>query len=309
MARRARGHAVPVARLRRRRPARGGQRRARASSRSATRTTRPASCSAVDELAPPARRAARARRRAARRGAARLRRRRGPRRRPARSARSTRACSSSARFSKAWGLAGPARAATRSAARAPSRCSSASSPTLGLNELAQAGALEALRTPRDLAERRGRRVIVERPPRPGCDALRGPARRSSRPSQANVAVARRPGPRRAPSSPRAWRAAASTSPPAAALGDPDHVRVAISRPTRTELLRAPASARSRASALGAHAGGASPAAGLAQQRARRLLEDLAPGARGLLARAVEVLDDLAHPRGRDLDAVALGDLA
>src|SRR2546423_5116508 len=47
---------------------------------------------------------------------------------------------------------------------------------------------------------------------------------------------------------------------------------------------------------------------LTQQRTRRLLEDLAPGADLLLLRR-EVPDDLANARGGDLDAVALADLA
>src|SRR5205823_7910776 len=45
---------------------------------------------------------------------------------------------------------------------------------------------------------------------------------------------------------------------------------------------------------------------LAQQRPGGLLEDLAPGA-GLLLLGAEVLDDLAHARRGDLDAVALAD--
>src|SRR5690348_7158837 len=48
--------------------------------------------------------------------------------------------------------------------------------------------------------------------------------------------------------------------------------------------------------------------GLPQQGARRLLEDLAPRP-GLVLLGGEVLDDLAHARGRDLDPVALADLA
>ena len=50
------------------------------------------------------------------------------------------------------------------------------------------------------------------------------------------------------------------------------------------------------------------AGGLPEQRAGGLLEDAAPGA-GLLLLGREVLDDLAHARGRDLDPVALADLA
>src|SRR4051794_28373447 len=48
--------------------------------------------------------------------------------------------------------------------------------------------------------------------------------------------------------------------------------------------------------------------GLAQQRPRRLLEDLPPGP-GAPLLGLEVLHDVAHARGRDLDAVALADLA
>src|SRR5262245_30238319 len=47
---------------------------------------------------------------------------------------------------------------------------------------------------------------------------------------------------------------------------------------------------------------------LAKKRARRPLEDLAPGAH-LFGLGVEQLDDLAHALGGDLDPVALGDLA
>ena len=50
------------------------------------------------------------------------------------------------------------------------------------------------------------------------------------------------------------------------------------------------------------------AGGLTQQRAGRLLEDPAPGAR-LLLLGGEVADDLAHARGGDLDAVAPADVA
>src|SRR4051794_37888234 len=46
--------------------------------------------------------------------------------------------------------------------------------------------------------------------------------------------------------------------------------------------------------------------GLAQKRARRLLQDPPPGARAL-ALLGEVADDLAHARGRDLDPVLRAD--
>ena len=172
-----------------------------------------------------ARRAARARRRAARRGAARLRRRRGRATPRSRCSTTTRGCSSSApsRRPGAWPACA---AATRSAARAPSRCSSGSRPPLGLGELAQAGALEALRRGADVVARRARAAS---PPSAArlLDALRAAAgRRHPEPGQRRLAGAPGHGrrrARRAPGAPRvlvAARAARSATPRPRARGDP-----------------------------------------------------------------------------------------
>src|SRR4051794_7862669 len=73
------------------------------------------------------------------------------------------------------------------------------------------------------------------------------------------------------------------------------------QPARTTAARALVPARRVARRLGR-------GPGLAQERTGRLLEDLAPGA-DLLLLGGEMLDDLAHARGRDLDPVAVADLA
>ena len=81
-----------------------------------------------------------------------------------------------------------------------------------------------------------------------------------------------------------------------------------SRRARTGAARRSGGVPLRVPARRGAARGCLVAGGLAQQRSRRLLEDLAPGA-GALLLGREVLDDLAHAGGRDLDAVALADLA
>ena len=210
-----------------------------ASSRCATRTTRRASCWASTSSRALLDRAARARRRAARRGAARLRRRRAARR-DARAARGPPAAAGLPHVLQGLGAGRACAAATPSAARAPSRCSSSSRPSSALNELAQAGALEALRTRRPRS----------RAPRGAHDrrAARAPGRRRCASagfdvaaSQANVAVgARARAARRRRARRTAWSAPGSSWPPAAAggAGPRAHHGPAPARAHRSRCLRA-----------------------------------------------------------------------
>ena len=283
-----------------------GHTSARASSRSATPTTRPASCSPPRELRRLLDGAARARRRAARRGA------RATSSTPSRPTRTLALLDDHPRllvfrtFSKAWGLAGLrcGYAIGGPGSRAAARASS--SPPLGVGELAQAGALEALRTLRASWSRARRAAVVAE--------RRAPARRAARrwpstppPSQANFVWLRAPGHRRRRARGAARRAGVLVAPGATARRPRPRPRRRSS--DRRGDRRACSERALRRDALERDADAQrSVAGGLAQQRAGRLLEDLAPGAR-LLLLGREVLDDLAHARGRDLDAVALADLA
>ena len=250
---------------------------------------------------------------AARRGAARLRRRRGARRR------ARRCCEDYPRllvfrsFSKAWGLAG-LRCGYAVGGPGAEPLLDELGPPLGIGELAQAGVLEALRhgAAGDRAPHAPRRGRARAPARRRCATL--PLEVT--PTQANVVWLRGAGAGRR-------RARGAPRPPARARAAPaarSATRATCARRSRTSR-DGPAAARARARARLTRA--ASLARGLlrrrgvravvvlggrlAQQRAGRLLEDPAPGPR-LLLLAREVLDDLAHARGGDLDAVAAEDL-
>ena len=219
MARRARGHAVPVAGL-------------RASSRCSRavndRTRVVALCNpndptgellGVGELRRAARGAARARRRAARRGAGRLRRRRAARRLARAARRPSRGCSCFRTFSKAWGLAG-LRCGYALGGPGAEPLLEQLEPELGVNELAQAGALEALRTLDRARAPRARRTSPRARPACGaaraCRSTRGRARPTSLAARARRA--RRRAGRRACAARRVARA------PGRRLGEPDRVR-------------------------------------------------------------------------------------
>ena len=143
-------------------------------------------------------------------------------------------------FSKAWGLAG-LRVGYALAGEGAEPVLERLEPELGVSELAQAGALEALRGSPDLAASRARRIAAER------DALREALRSVDGlevpPSQANVlwlATAGVPGAELAARLGRQGIAVAAGGP----LGDPARVRVTVPhRPEHRErLVRALAAA-------------------------------------------------------------------
>src|SRR4051795_5033321 len=109
------------------------------------------------------------------------------------------------------------------------------------------------------------------------------------------------------------RATASRIPPSGDTAPtgvkPGSERSTAARPARrtgwSSMTRIRATLRS--SIPGLKTGSVAGGAGLAQERAGRLLEDLAP-CPDLVLLGREVLDDLAHARGRDLDPVAGADL-
>jgi histidinol-phosphate aminotransferase len=131
-------------------------------------------------------------------------------------------------FSKAWGLAG-LRVGYAVGGPGAEPLLERLEPELGLNELAQAGALEALRTAADLAARRGAIIVEGRRELAGALARRPVA---VAPSQANVLWLRAPELPGAELAARLSRAGVDVA-GGGRLGDPDRVRIAI--PHRPEL--------------------------------------------------------------------------
>ena len=214
-----------------------------------------------------ARRAARRRRGAARRVARRVRR-RPAHRRVARAARGvTRGCSCSAasRRPGAWRACA---SATRSADRAQRSCWPSSSPTSASPRSPRPGALEALRSCSELLERRVQEICAGAPA-PDRGAARARVRGRRQPGELRVGGASAPARRRARRAP-------------GARGRAGRRRRRARRAAHVRIAHTPTPPRSRAAARRDRPGaaqGAQPAdAGLAQQRARRALEDLAPGA-------------------------------
>ncbi len=136
-------------------------------------------------------------------------------------------------FSKAWGLAG-LRVGYALGGEGAEPVLERLAPELGLSELAQAGALEALRGTPELATARGRRIAAERAALR--DALGGVDGLDVPPSQANVlwlAAAGVPGAELAARLGRQGIAVAAGGP----LGDPGRVRVTVPhRPEHRERL-------------------------------------------------------------------------
>jgi histidinol-phosphate aminotransferase len=131
-------------------------------------------------------------------------------------------------FSKAWGLAG-LRVGYAIGGPEAEPLLERLEPELGLNELAQAGALEALHTAADLAERRGATIVAGR--RELLSALAGRPVVVA-PSQANVLWIGAPGLPGAELGARLARAGVTVA-GGGRLGDPDRVRIAV--PHRPEL--------------------------------------------------------------------------
>ena len=222
-------------------------------------------------------------------------------------------CSSSARFSKAWGLAGlrcgyaiggPGAEPLLDRARAR-RSASASSPRPARSRrCASARRTVERRTPR------GRRR-ARAPARPRC-AERRPRRRAE-PGEHRCG-SRAPGIDGAELAARLARARRRSSARADRSASPSTSARRSTTARRRDRCCARSSERwRRAAPSDARLGGLPRRcstfsdADWRSSVAGRLLEDLAPGAR-LLLLAREVLDDLAHARGGDLDAVAPGDL-
>jgi histidinol-phosphate aminotransferase len=131
-------------------------------------------------------------------------------------------------FSKAWGLAG-LRVGYAVGGPGAEPLLERLEPELGLNELAQAGALEALHTAGDLARRRGAAIVAGRR-----ELLAALAERPVvvAPSQANVLWIGAPGLPGTELGARLARAGVTVA-GGGRLGDPDRVRVAV--PHRPEL--------------------------------------------------------------------------
>ena len=170
-----------------------------------------------------------------------------PRRRVARRCSSAPAPARRSAASPRPGASPACASATRSAAPARRRCSTSSSPPSAWASW-----------PRPARWRR-----CARPPATSSGAASGSSPRSARadrraarpaastspPSQANFAVGQRARARAAQSWRRAWTHTACSSPPASALGEPHHVRVAHSRPAP----RRPPAARARQRSLATRA--------------------------------------------------------
>ncbi len=207
-------------------------------------------------------------------------------------------------FSKAWGLAG-LRIGYAIGGPGSEELLAELEPDLGVSELSQAGALEALRSCSELVDRRTcARSATERPRLTAALRERG---FEVADSQANFLWAAHPSLNGGELAARLARAGVLVA-AGDALGEPRHVRIASAL---ARGLRPPARTRIEKSALAPHGArrGSAGRAGLAQQRAGGALEDLAPGADVLLGLAVEVLHHLAHALAGDLEPVALGDLA
>ena len=195
-------------------------------------------------------------------------------------------------FSKAWGLAGM-RIGYAIGAPGSEELLAELEPDLGVSEVSQAGALEALRSCSELTERRVRTICAERPRMSAAlRAARLRGQRLARPTSCGSPTRAC----RAQSSPRAWRNRACSWPRATRSASRATCASVSSRPT-------PPSACSTRSTKPSR--GDLPRARLTQQRAGGPLQDLPPGA-DLLVLLVEVLDHLAHPLGGDVQAVTFG---
>ena len=138
-------------------------------------------------------------------------------------------------FSKAWGLAG-LRVGYAVGGPGAEPLLEQLEPELGLNELAQAGALEALRHAGGVVAGRAAMVAAERARL--SDAVRDARARRSRPARPTSSGCARRASTEA-SSPAASSATGSSSRPGGPLGDDACVRVSIQRPEAGDrLLRA-----------------------------------------------------------------------
>ncbi|HEU4973531.1 MAG TPA: aminotransferase class I/II-fold pyridoxal phosphate-dependent enzyme [Baekduia sp.] len=139
-------------------------------------------------------------------------------------------------FSKAWGLAG-LRCGYALGGPGAEPLLEQLAPELGVNELAQAGALEAVRTIGGVVERR-RAAITEH--RASLAAALGQQGLTAPPSQANVIWLAAPGPQGGSELATRLERAGVTVQPGAGVGAPDRVRITV--PHRAEdlerLLRA-----------------------------------------------------------------------
>ncbi|WP_187369055.1 pyridoxal phosphate-dependent aminotransferase [Baekduia soli] len=139
-------------------------------------------------------------------------------------------------FSKAWGLAG-LRCGYALGGPGAEPLLEQLAPALGVNELAQAGALEALRTVAGAVDRRAAALAARRTVLAGALRERG---LTAPPSQANVVWLAAPGPRGAAELAARLQRSGILVQPGAGVGAPDHVRITV--PHRDEdlerLLRA-----------------------------------------------------------------------
>jgi histidinol-phosphate aminotransferase len=134
-------------------------------------------------------------------------------------------------FSKAWGLAG-LRIGYAVGGPGSENLLAELEPDLGVSEVSQAGAMEALRTCSELIERRVRAICVERPRM--IEALRAQGFQVSD-SQANFVWAAHPAVEGAELAARLARAGVLVA-AGDALGEPQHVRIAIHSSAATDRL-------------------------------------------------------------------------
>lgn len=134
-------------------------------------------------------------------------------------------------FSKAWGLAG-LRIGYAVGSPGSEELLAELEPDLGVSEVSQAGALEALRTCSELIERRVRAICAERPRL--SEALRERGFQLSD-SQANFLWAAHPSLEGGELAARLARAGVLVA-AGDALGEPDHVRIGLYSPSATDRL-------------------------------------------------------------------------
>ena len=133
-------------------------------------------------------------------------------------------------FSKAWGLAG-LRIGYAIGGPGSGELLAELEPDLGVSEVSQAGALEALRSCSELIDERVQHDLRGAPAR---DRGAARARLRGRATARRTSCGRRTPASTAPSSPRAWRAAGVLVAAGDALGEPRHVRIGLrSRGPRT----------------------------------------------------------------------------
>jgi histidinol-phosphate aminotransferase len=134
-------------------------------------------------------------------------------------------------FSKAWGLAG-LRCGYAVGGPEAGALLEQLEPDLGVNDLAQEGALEALRSTEGEVRRRAAKVAEQRA---AVVAALADSPYEVAPSQANVLWIRRPGVDGAELATRLDRAGVKVQ-PGGAIGSPEHIRAAVHLPEHTQRL-------------------------------------------------------------------------